>query len=52
MGVSKNNGTPKWMVYRENPIEMDDFGGTIIFGNTHINIYIYLYGLGLVEIIP
>ena len=28
MGVSKNRGTPKWMVYR--------FGGTPIFGNTHI----------------
>ena len=26
MGVSKNGGTPKWMVYRENPIEMDDLG--------------------------
>ena len=37
MGVSKNNGTPKWMVYfMENPIKMDDFGGfPPIFGNTH-----------------
>ena len=36
--VSKNSGTPKWMVkIVENPIEMDDLGGTIIFGNTHIN---------------
>ena len=27
MGVSKNNGTPKWMVKkRENPIKMDDLG--------------------------
>ena len=24
MGVSKTNGTPKWMVY--NPIKMDDLG--------------------------
>ena len=25
MGVSKNNGTPKWMVkIRENPIKIDD----------------------------
>jgi len=23
MDVSKNKGTPKWMVYRENPIKMD-----------------------------
>ena len=24
----------------ENPIKIDDFGGTIIFGNTHIGIVI------------
>ena len=34
---SENRGnTPKWMVkIMENPIKMDDFGGTTIFGNTH-----------------
>ena len=26
MGVSKNRDTPKWMVYMENPIKMDDLG--------------------------
>ena len=26
MGVSKNRGTPKWMVYKENTIKMDDLG--------------------------
>ena len=26
MGVSLNGGTPKWMVYKENPIKMDDLG--------------------------
>ena len=26
MDVSKNWGTPKWMVIRENPIKMDDLG--------------------------
>ena len=26
MGVSKNRGTPKWMVYMENPIQIDDLG--------------------------
>ena len=40
MGVSKNKGTPKWMVYfMENPIKMDDLGGkktTPIFGLTPI----------------
>ena len=38
MGVSKNNGTPKWMVkIMEKPIKMDDLGGKpTIYGNTHI----------------
>ena len=26
MGGSTNMGTPKWMVYMENPIKMDDLG--------------------------
>ena len=35
--VSKNRGTPKWMVkIMENPIKMDDLGGTPIFGNIYI----------------
>ena len=37
MGVSKNRGTPKWMVYNGNPYENGWFRGTTIFGNTHIN---------------
>ena len=37
MGVSKNRGAPKWMVYNGNPIEMDDLGGfPPIFGSTPI----------------
>ena len=28
MGVSKNWGTPKWMVYKGNPIRIDDLGVT------------------------
>ena len=38
MGVSKNRGTPKWMVYfMENPIKMDDLRGPpLFFGNTHM----------------
>ena len=38
MAVSKNRGTPKWMVkIMENPIRMDDLGGfPIIFGLTPI----------------
>ena len=33
---------PKWMVkIMENPIKMDDLGGfPIIFGNTHVGIYL------------
>ena len=38
MDVSKNRGTPKWMVYNEKPYEqMDDLVGVfplIMFGNT------------------
>ena len=36
MGVSKNRGTPKWMIYTGNPYEIGWFGGTTIFVNTHI----------------
>ena len=42
MGVSKNGGTPKWMVYNGKPYSNGWFGGTTIFGNTHIYIYIYV----------
>ena len=43
MGVSKNNGTPKWMVKNSWTTLWTNgwFGGTTIFGNTHIYIYIY-----------
>ena len=41
MGVSKNSGTPKGMVkIMEIPIKNGWFGGTIIFGNTHIQLFI------------
>ena len=36
MGVSKNKGTPKWMVYNGKPYENGWFGGTAIFGNIQI----------------
>ena len=36
MGVSRNSGTPKWMVYNGKPHQNDWFGGTTIFGNIHI----------------
>ena len=40
MGVSKNNGTPKWMVkIMENPIKLDDLGGNTpyFWVDTHIS---------------
>ena len=50
MGVSKNNGTPKWMVkIMENPIKMDDLGGnTPIFGNTQMSWEMICYNLVVV----
>ena len=36
MGVSKNRGTPKWMVYNGKPYWNGWFGGTTIFGNIHM----------------
>ena len=39
MGVSQKwwGFPPKWMVkIMENPIKMDDFGGTTIFGNIYM----------------
>ena len=37
MGVSKNRGvSPKWMVYNGIPYQNGWFGGTTIFGNTHL----------------
>ena len=36
MGVSKNRGTPKWMVCNGKPYWNGWFGGTTIFGNIHI----------------
>ena len=53
MGVSKNRGTPKWMVkIMENPIKMDDLGGKpMIFGNTHINEFAHLtVGMGVLRL--
>ena len=42
MGVSKNSGTPKWMVKNGKPwktlLKMDDLGGkSTIFGNIHLD---------------
>ena len=36
IGVSKNRGTPKWMVYYGKPYEHGWFGGTPVFGNIHM----------------
>ena len=37
LDVSKNTGTPKWMVkIRENPMKMDYLGVPLFLGNTHL----------------
>ena len=41
MGVSKNSGTPKWMVIMENPIKIDDLGVSL-FLETSILLYLYI----------
>ena len=52
MGVSKNKGTPKWMVYNGKPYYIGWFGGTTIFGNIHMKKIIdpYIKALGLKKI--
>ncbi len=42
MGVTKNRGTPKWMVYNGKPYEHGWFGGTPIFGNTHMFSHVFI----------
>jgi len=37
LGGSKNSGIPERMVYHGKPYQMDDFWGTIVFGNIHIS---------------
>ena len=44
MGVSKNRGTPKRMVYNGKLYQNGWFGGTTIFGNIHINFLLPLQG--------
>ena len=39
MGVSKNRGTPKWMVYDAKPYSNGWFACTPIFGNIHIYVH-------------
>ena len=43
--VSKNKGTAKWMVYNEKPYWNGWFGGTPIFGNTHVDMRKFACGL-------
>ncbi len=45
MGVSKNRGSPKWMVtIMENPIKTDDLGGfPIFFGTTQMMVHCFFF---------
>ena len=36
MGVSKNRGTPKWMIYHGKLIKIDDLGVPLFLGNTQM----------------
>ena len=46
MGVSKNRGTPKWMVkIMENPLKMDDLGGKTHYFRKHPYINRHLSGV-------
>ena len=49
MGVSENRGTPKWMVYNGKPYWNGWFGGTTIFGNTHMKQILKTRGLVILE---
>ena len=52
MDVSKNKGTPKWMVYNgkpENPIKIDDLGGFPIFLETPTYLDPYRHAAGGVD---
>ena len=40
LDVSKNRGTPKWMVYMENSVKMDDLG-VPPFSETPICLFVY-----------
>ena len=43
MGVSKNRGTPKWMVYfMENTIKIDDLGVPLFLETPSYSIYFYI----------
>ena len=42
MGVSKNSGTPRWMVDKGNLLKWMILGGTPIFGNIHIFFFLLL----------
>ena len=45
MGVAKNCGTPKWMVYSGKPYEqMDDLGGNPYFWKHLYDIFTYMKG--------
>ena len=51
MGVSKNSGTPKWMVnIMENPIKMDDLGVPIFLETPKYTQFTGSYGIAPFEI--
>ena len=47
MGVSKNRGTPKWMVHNGKPYQNGWFGGTPIFGNIQMMVWSRWFSSGV-----
>ena len=37
MGVSRNSGTPNWMVIMENPIKIDDLGVPLLLETSNVS---------------
>ena len=46
LGFCKNSGTPKWMVYMENLIKMDDLG-VPLFSETSVWVFLHNFGYSL-----
>ena len=51
VGVSKNRGAPKWMVYNENPIKMDDLGVPLFSETSRWMLNMWPVGFGFSDLV-
>ena len=51
VGVSKNSGAPKWMVYNENPIKMDDLGVPLFSETSRWMLNMWPVGFGFSDLV-